>query len=152
MTSAYPENPNMDGLQTALQTKRQLYRYCYTLTSQIGEAVEAGEGERVLKLLKRRDVIFHKVREVDGHIGTSAEDIERLRILGRHTPAIAHLRNQIQDLIQKIISADGDLYQKMSAKRTEALNGLTQNRHKHHLATAYRLTGASIPHFVDSDL
>jgi ABC-type phosphate transport system auxiliary subunit len=151
MPGTYPEDSNIDGLQTALQTKWQLYQDCYALTQQIGEAVEADEGRLVLKLLKRRDVIFHKIREVDGHIGTSAEDIERLRILGRHAPAIAKLRNQIQDLIQEIISADSDLYQKMSAKRTEALNELNQNRHKHHLAAAYRLTGAAVPHFINAD-
>ncbi|MCZ6675705.1 MAG: hypothetical protein O7E52_00490 [Candidatus Poribacteria bacterium] len=151
MSTGHQENFSVDQLQTALQEKRQLYQDCDALSLQIGKAVENGESDRVLKLLKRREVIFHRIREVDEHIGKSTDDMERLRTFSRQVPVIAWLCHQIQILIQRIVSADRDVYKLMRAKRTESLNALNQNRHKYRLAIAYRIAGAKIPHFIDSD-
>jgi hypothetical protein len=128
-----------------LQQKLQLYRNCYELTIQIGKAVEDGDGEHALRLLKRRDVIFHRIREGDAHPECGMQNAE-CRILtaaaATEAPAINELIHQMRDLIGKIILADGALYKQMAAKRMEIQHALNQTRHKRRLALAYHLIGA----------
>jgi hypothetical protein len=152
MPTAAKEALSVDQLQTELQKKLQLYQNCYELTLRIGEAVRDGEVDLVLRLLRRREVIFRKIRVVDEHVGISADGTDRLGPMRKQVPAIAALWAQIRELIQKIVSADSDLYNQMATKRTEALKALAQNYGQHRLAKAYRPAGAPAPRLVDSDL
>ena len=130
MSTGHQENFSVDQLQTALQEKRQLYQDCDALSLQIGKAVENGESDRVLKLLKRREVIFHRIREVDGRIGTSANDMERLRTFSRQVPAIAWLCHQIQILIQRIVAADIRAASASSITHVRPAASLARRKHR----------------------
>ena len=140
----------INELQTELQRKIQLYQHCYELTQQIAKMVEEDNEDVVLRLLKRRDVIFHQIREVDEHIG-AREDIANLRTFSQQSPEIDVLWGQIQVFIQKIIAADGELFQQMTAKRTETLNALTRSHRRHRLAIAYQIAGADQARFINTD-
>ena len=135
-----------DQLRLALQNKQRLYQKCYALTLRIDQALEDGDGDHVLRLFKQREVIFHKVRDLDALVKTA----HPRGALSQKESALGAIQTQIRRLIEQIVVLDGNLHQKMAAKRIEAQQALNRARHKRRLAIAYGVTGAQSARFIDA--
>ena len=77
---------DLDQLQETLSRKLNLYQQCSELTQRVADVIEAEDGVLVIKLLKQRDALFHKIRQVDaqaaGGEGQGAPNVGKGREAG----------------------------------------------------------------------
>jgi len=100
---------NLDQLQETLSRKLNLYQQCNELTQRVADVIEAEDGILVIKLLKQRDELFHKIRLVDAQIAEKPGLEEKLHLVAEKVPEIDAVLNQIRDEITLILQADNQL-------------------------------------------
>ena len=138
----------MDVFDATLQKKRELYQACYALTLQIIEALNSENLTVVPSLIKRRDTLFHRIREADAQLARLSADASTQ---DKRVELEATLTCQIRDLIHSILRADSLLHQRMRAKCLDLQHELRQAKHRRRLTLAYSTVGATRPKLLDTD-
>ena len=142
---------NLDQLQETLSRKLNLYQQCNELTQRVADVIEAEDGILVIKLLKQRDELFHKIRLVDAQIAEKPGLEEKLHLVAEKVPEIDAVLNQIRDEITLILQADNQLLNQAEVEKKKALKGLTQMRSKKQIAHIYGHLGPQPSNFIDED-
>ena len=142
---------DLDQLQETLSRKLNLYQQCNALTQRVADVIEAEDGVLVMKLLKQRDSLFHKIRQVDAQIAERPGLEEKLHLVAEKVPAIDSMLNQIRDEIILILQMDNRLLDQAEIEKKKALKGLTQMRSKKQIAHIYGHLGPQSSNFVDED-
>ena len=142
---------NLDQLQETLSRKLNLYQQCNELTQRVADVIEAEDGILVIKLLKQRDELFHKIRLVDAQIAEKPGLEEKLHLVAEKVPEIDAVLNQIRDEITLILQADNRLLNQAEVEKKKALKGLTQMRSKKQIAHIYGHLGPQPSNFIDED-
>ena len=142
---------DLDQLQETLSRKLNLYQQCNPLTQRVADVIEAEDGVLVMKLLKQRDSLFHKIRQVDAQIAERPGLEEKLHLVAEKVPAIDSMLNQIRDEIILILQMDDHLLGQAEIEKKKALKGLTQMRSKKQIAHIYGHLGSQSSNFVDED-
>ena len=142
---------DLDQLQETLSRKLNLYRQCSELTQRVADVIEAEDGVLVIKLLKQRDALFHKSRQVDAQIAEKPDLTEKLHLVAEKVPEIDAVLNQIRDEITLILQADNKLLSQAEVERKKALKGLTQLRSKKQIAHIYGHLSPQPSNFIDED-
>ena len=131
--------------------KLNLYQQCNALTQRVADVIEAEDGVLVMKLLKQRDSLFHKIRQVDAQIAERPGLEEKLHLVAEKVPEIDSMLNQIRDEIVLILQMDNHLLDQAEVEKKKALKGLTQMRSKKQIAHIYGHLGPQSSNFVDED-
>ena len=142
---------DLDQLQETLSRKLNLYQQCNALTQRVADVIEAEDGVLVMKLLKQRDSLFHKIRQVDAQIAERPGLEEKLHLVAEKVPEIDSMLNQIRDEIILILQMDNHLLDQAEVEKKKALKGLTQMRGKKQIAHIYGHLGPQSSNFVDED-
>ena len=142
---------DLDQLQETLSRKLNLYQQCNALTQRVADVIEAEDGVLVMKLLKQRDSLFHKIRQVDAQIAERPGLEEKLHLVAEKVPEIDSMLNQIRDEIILILQMDDHLLGQAEIEKKKALKGLTQMRSKKQIAHIYGHLGPHSSNFVDED-
>ena len=142
---------DLDQLQETLSRKLNLYQQCNALTQRVADVIEAEDGVLVMKLLKQRDSLFHKIRQVDAQIAERPGLEEKLHLVAEKVPEIDSMLNQIRDEIILILQMDNHLQNQAEVEKKKALKGLTQMRSKKQIAHIYGHLGPQSSNFVDED-
>ena len=142
---------DLDQLQETLSRKLNLYQQCNALTQRVADIIEAEDGVLVMKLLKQRDSLFHKIRQVDAQIAERPGLEEQLHLVAEKVPEIDSMLNQIRDEIVLILQMDNHLLDQAEVEKKKALKGLTQMRSKKQIAHIYGHLGPQSSNFVDED-
>ena len=142
---------DLDQLQETLSRKLNLYQQCNALTQRVADVIEAEDGVLVTKLLKQRDSLFHKIRQVDAQIAERPGLEEKLHLVAEKVPEIDSMLNQIRDEIVLILQMDNHLLDQAEVEKKKALKGLTQMRSKKQIAHIYGHLGPQSSNFVDED-
>ena len=142
---------DLDQLQETLSRKLNLYQQCNALTQRVADVIEAEDGVPVMKLLKQRDSLFHKIRQVDAQIAERPGLEEKLHLVAEKVPEIDSMLNQIRDEIILILQMDDHLLGQAEIEKKKALKGLTQMRSKKQIAHIYGHLGPQSSNFVDED-
>ena len=142
---------DLDQLQETLSRKLNLYQQCNALTQRVADIIEAEDGVLVMKLLKQRDSLFHKIRQVDAQIAERPGLEEKLHLVAEKVPEIDSMLNQIRDEIVLILQMDNRLLDQAEIEKKKALKGLTQMRSKKQIAHIYGHLGPQSSNFVDED-
>ena len=142
---------DLDQLQETLSRKLNLYQQCNALTQRVADVIEAEDGVLVMKLLKQRDSLFHKIRQVDAQIAERPGLEEKLHLVADKVPEIDSMLNQIRDEIVLILQMDNHLLDQAEVEKKKALKGLTQMRSKKQIAHIYGHLGPQSSNFVDED-
>lgn len=142
---------DLDQLQETLSRKLNLYQQCNALTQRVADVIEAEDGVLVMKLLKQRDSLFHKIRQVDAQIAERPGLEEKLHLVAEKVPEIDSMLNQIRDEIILILQMDNHLLDQAEVEKKKALKGLTQMRSKKQIAHIYGHLGPQSSNFVDED-
>ena len=142
---------DLDQLQETLSRKLNLYQQCNALTQRVADVIEAEDGVLVMKLLKQRDSLFHKIRQVDAQIAERPGLEEKLHLVAEKVPEIDSMLNQIRDEIVLILQMDNRLLDQAEIEKKKALKGLTQMRSKTQIAHIYGHLGPQSSNFVDED-
>ena len=142
---------DLDQLQETLSRKLNLYQQCNALTQRVADVIEAEDGVLVMKLLKQRDSLFHKIRQVDAQIAERPGLEEKLHLVAEKVPEIDSMLNQIRDEIVLILQMDNRLLDQAEIEKKKALKGLTQMRSKKQIAHIYGHLGPQSSNFVDED-
>ena len=142
---------DLDQLQETLSRKLNLYQQCNALTQRVADVIEAEDGVLVMMLLKQRDSLFHKIRQVDAQIAERPGLEEKLHLVAEKVPEIDSMLNQIRDEIILILQMDDHLLGQAEIEKKKALKGLTQMRSKKHIAHIYGHLGSQSSNFVDED-
>ena len=142
---------DLDQLQETLSRKLNLYQQCNALTQRVADIIEAEDGVLVMKLLKQRDSLFHKIRQVDAQISERPGLEEKLHLVAEKVPEIDSMLNQIRDEIVLILQMDNHLLDQAEVEKKKALKGLTQMRSKKQIAHIYGHLGPQSSNFVDED-
>tara|TARA_B100001750_G_C15140867_1_gene414609 strand:- start:95 stop:535 length:441 start_codon:yes stop_codon:yes gene_type:complete len=142
---------DLDQLQETLSRKLNLYQQCNALTQRVADVIEAEDGVLVMKLLKQRDSLFHKIRQVDAQIAERPGLEEKLHLVAEKVPEIDSMLNQIRDEIVLILQMDNHLLDQAEVEKKKALKGLTQMRSKKQIAHIYGHLGPQSSNFVDED-
>ena len=142
---------DLDQLQETLSRKLNLYQQCNALTQRVADVIEAEDGVLVMKLLKQRDSLFHKIRQVDAQIAERPGLEEKLHLVAEKVPEIDSMLNQIRDEIILILQMDDHLLGQAEIEKKKALKGLTQMRSKKQIAHIYGHLGPQSSNFVDED-
>jgi len=118
----------------------KLYKKALQLTQNMAQAVSEGETAYMLKLLKRRRILFNQIDELSK---TSDEFNEESRLL------VAKL----QTIIRTIIKLDNDIKDKMRDKTEAMQKELKQIRNGQKLTSIYHPPVSHIPSkFVDKNI
>ena len=88
---------DLDQLQKTLSRKLNLYQQCHELTQKVADVIETEDGVLIIKLLKQRDALFHKIRQVDAQIAVRPDLEEKLHLVAEKVPEIDSVLNQIRD-------------------------------------------------------
>ena len=142
---------DLDQLQETLSRKLNLYQQCNALTQRVADVIEAEDGVLVMKLLKQRDSLFHKIRQVDAKISERPGLEEKLHLVAEKVPEIDSMLNQIRDEIVLILQMDNHLLDQAEVEKKKALKGLTQMRSIKQIAHIYGHLGSQSSNFVDED-
>ena len=142
---------DLEQLQETLSRKLNLYQQCNALTQRVADVIEAEDGVLVMKLLKQRDSLFHKIRQVDAQIAERPGLEEKLHLVAEKVPEIDSMLNQIRDEIILILQMDNHLLDQAEVEKKKALKGLTQMRSKKQIAHIYGHLGPQSSNFVDED-
>ena len=112
---------DLDQLQETLSRKLNLYQQCNALTQRVADVIEAEDGVLVMKLLKQRDSLFHKIRQVDAQIAERPGLEEKLHLVAEKVPEIDSMLNQIRDEIVLILQMDNHLLDQAEVEKKKAL-------------------------------
>lgn len=129
--------------------KLEFYESCLSITYQLKESLDADDEELVLQLLKRRDIIFHRIRRLDSEIGNLPADDERIRQVYRQSPRLKSLINQIEQVIYQIMQLDAQIHLEIGDKHTKARNKVGRTQQQQKIARSYRMAGAKPPPQLD---
>ena len=142
---------DLDQLQETLSRKLNLYQQCHELTQKVADVIETEDGVLIIKLLKQRDALFHKLRQVDAQIAARPDLEEKLHLVAEKVPEIDSVLNQIRDEIILILQKDNQLLNQAEVEKKKALKGLTQMRSKKQIAHIYGHLGPQPSNFIDED-
>ena len=129
--------------------KLEFYQSCLSITHHLRDSLNTDDEELVLKLLKRRDIIFHRIRRLDNEIGTLPTDDERIRQACRQLPTLKSILDQIEQIIYQMMKLDARIHLQIRDKHTQARNKVGQTQHQKRIARSYRLAGAKTPPQLD---
>ena len=142
---------DLDQLQETLSRKLNLYQQCHELTQKVADVIETEDGVLIIKLLKQRDALFHKIRQVDAQIAARPDLEEKLHLVAEKVPEIDSVLNQIRDEIILILQKDNQLLNQAEVEKKKALKSLTQMRSKKQIAHIYGHLGLQPSNFIDED-
>ena len=142
---------DLDQLQGTLSRKLNLYQQCNELTQKVADVIETEDGVLIIKLLKQRDALFHKIRQVDAQIAARPDLEEKLHLVAEKVPEIGSVLNQIRDEIILILQKDNQLLNQAEVEKKKALKGLTQTRSKKQIAHIYGHLSPQPSNFIDED-
>ncbi len=77
---------DLDQLQGTLSRKLNLYQQCNELTQKVADVIETEDGVLIIKLLKQRDALFHKIRQVDAQIAARPYLEEKIHLVAEKVP------------------------------------------------------------------
>ena len=129
--------------------KLDFYESCLSITHQLKGSLDTDDEELVLQLLKRRDIVFHRIRRLDSEIGDLPTDDERIRQIYRQSPKLKSLINQIEQVIYQIMQLDVQIHIEIGDKHTNARNKVGQTQQQQKIARSYRIAGAKPPPQLD---
>ena len=142
---------DLDQLQGTLSRKLNLYQQCNELTQKVADVIETEDGVLIIKLLKQRDALFHKIRQVDAQIAARPDLEEKLHLVAEKVPEIDSVLNQIRDEIILILQKDNQLLNQAEVEKKKALKGLTQMCSKKQIAHIYGHLSPQPSNFIDED-
>ena len=111
---------DLDQLQETLSRKLNLYQQCHELTQKVADVIETEDGVLIIKLLKQRDALFHKIRQVDAQIAARPDLEEKLHLVAEKVPEIDSVLNQIRDEIILILQKDNQLLNQAEVENPNA--------------------------------
>jgi len=116
-----------------------LYKKALRLTQDIAQAVSESKTDYLLKLLKRRRILFNQINEQKRMLSEQNED-STLRFSSVYTRRKTNRPvSELQNIIRTIIKLDDDIKDKMTANAKATLEELKQIRNGQKLTSVYRL-------------